>query len=126
MTAPTYQKLTPPTQGTRVTVDGGKWHIPDDPIVCLLRGDGIGRDVGGAPGITTCAVKVLDAAVASAYAGKRKIHWFDVHAGDASRSLYYPSVKDEEVNSLDRKSTSLNSSHLGISYALLRLKNKIH
>ena len=42
MTAPTYQKLTAPTQGTRVTVDAnGKWKIPDDPIVCLLRGDGI-------------------------------------------------------------------------------------
>ena len=71
MTAPTYEKLTPPKTGTRVTVDAnGHWNIPDDPIVCLLRGDGIGRDVGSAPGITTCAVKVLDAAVAKAYGGK--------------------------------------------------------
>src|SRR5438105_2703488 len=38
MAAPTYQKLTPPTQGTRVTVDAaGKWHIPDDPIGCGFR-----------------------------------------------------------------------------------------
>ncbi len=99
--APTYQKLTPATQGSRVTVDAqGKWHIPDDPIVCLLRGDGIGRDVGQNPGITTCAVKVLDAAVAKAYGGKRKLHWFDVHAGDVARALYYPQVKDEQVNTL--------------------------
>jgi isocitrate dehydrogenase len=100
MTAPTYQKLTPPTQGSRVTVEGGKWHIPDDPIVCLLRGDGIGRDAGGAPGITTCAVKVLDAAVTKAYGGKRKIVWFDVHAGDVAREMYNPQVKDEQVNAL--------------------------
>jgi isocitrate dehydrogenase len=101
MAAPTYQKLTAPQQGTRVTVDAaGLWHIPDDPIVCLLRGDGIGADVGNVPGITTCAVRVLDAAVAKAYKGKRKISWFDVHAGDAARALYYPVVKDEQVGTL--------------------------
>src|SRR5438874_5927332 len=104
MTAPTYQKLKAPTQGTRVTVDAnGKWHIPDDPIVCLIRGDGIGRDVGGAPGITTSAVKVLDAAVEQAYKGKRKIHWFDVYAGDVARAMYNPGVKDEQVNTLSEE-----------------------
>jgi isocitrate dehydrogenase len=101
MTAPTYDQLTPPAHGTRVTVDAnGRWHIPDDPVVCLIRGDGIGRDVGKAPGITTCAVRVLDAAVARAYQGKRRIHWFDTHAGDVAREKYYPQVRDEQVNSL--------------------------
>jgi isocitrate dehydrogenase len=102
MTAPTYEKLSPPTQGSRVTLGaGGKWQIPDDPIVCLIRGDGIGRDVGQAPGITTCAVKVLDAAVSKAYGGRRKIVWFDVHAGDVAREIYNPQVKDEDVGRLD-------------------------
>jgi isocitrate dehydrogenase len=101
MTVPTFQKLKAPTQGTRVTVEtSGKWRIPDDPIVCLMRGDGIGRDVGGVPGITTCAVRVLDAAVERAYKGKRKIHWFDVYAGDVARGMYHPGVKDEQVNTL--------------------------
>jgi isocitrate dehydrogenase len=101
MTAPTYEKLTPPAKGTRVTVAAdGRWHIPDDPIVCLIRGDGIGRDVGSVPGITTCAVRVLDAAVAKAYGGKRRIHWFDSHAGDVARELYYPQVQDHQVGSL--------------------------
>jgi isocitrate dehydrogenase len=104
MTSPTYDKLTPPSTGTRVTVDaGGRWHVPDDPVVCLLRGDGIGRDVGGAPGITTCAVRVLDAAVERAYKGKRRIEWFDVHAGDVAREMYYPQVKDAEVNTLSEE-----------------------
>src|SRR5437763_517161 len=66
----------------------------------LQRVDGIGRDVGLAPGITTCAVRVLDAAVEKAYKGKRKIHWFDVHAGDVAREMYYPQVKDEQVSTL--------------------------
>jgi isocitrate dehydrogenase len=101
MTEPLLDKVHPPKQGTRVTVDPNcRWNIPEDPIVCLIRGDGIGRDVGSAPGITTCAVKVLDAAVDKAYKGKRKIHWFDVHAGDVARGIYYPQVKDEQVSAL--------------------------
>lgn len=101
MPAPTYEKLTAPKQGTRVTVDAqGKWNIPDDPIVCLLRGDGIGQDVNKVPGITTCAVRVLDAAVEKAYKGKRRIEWFDIHAGDVARQMYRPEVKDEQVNTL--------------------------
>jgi isocitrate dehydrogenase len=101
MTAPTYEKVSPPAQGTRVTVSpDGTWQVPDDPIVVLIRGDGIGRDVGNAPGITTCAVRVLDAAVEQAYAGQRRIHWFDTHAGDVARGIYNPTVKDEDVNKL--------------------------
>src|ERR687887_283336 len=104
MTAPTYEKLSPPRQGTRVTVDStGRWQIPDDPIVCLLRGDGIGRDVGTAPGITTCAVRVLDAAVEKAFGGKKRIRWFDVHAGDVAREMYHPEVKDEQVGALSEE-----------------------
>jgi isocitrate dehydrogenase len=104
MAAPTYEKLTPPKSGTPVNVDSqGHWHIPDDPVVCLLRGDGIGRDVGDVPGITTCAVRVLDAAVARAYQGRRRLHWFDVHAGDVARGLYYPQVKDEQVGALSEE-----------------------
>jgi isocitrate dehydrogenase len=103
MTAPTYEKLKAPTAGTRAVNQNGSWKFPDDPVVCLIRGDGIGADVNGVPGITTAAVKVLDAAVQKAYGGKRKIAWFDVHAGDAARKLYYPAVKDEQVGTLSEE-----------------------
>jgi isocitrate dehydrogenase len=101
MPAPTFDKIKPPQRGTRVTVQpDGAWSIPDDPIIVLIRGDGIGQDVGPVPGITTCAVRVLDGAVEKAYQGKRRISWFDAHAGDVARHLYSPRVKDEEVSSL--------------------------
>jgi isocitrate dehydrogenase len=103
MTAPTYDKLEAPSTGTRAVNQNGSWKFPDDPIVCLLRGDGIGADVNGVPGITTAAVNVLDAAVTKAYGGNRKIAWFDVHAGDVARSLYYPQVKDEQVGTLSEE-----------------------
>ena len=102
MTAPTYDKLTAPTAGSRVSLGAdGKWNIPDDPVVVLIKGDGIGADVGGQPGITTCAVKVLDAAVRKCYGGNRKIVWFDAHAGDAARSLYHSGITDDQVKALD-------------------------
>ncbi len=101
MSAPAYEKLTAPKTGSRVAVDAnGHWSIPDDPIICLMRGDGIGRDVGDAPGITTCAVKALEAAVLKAFKGKRRIHWFDIYAGDVARELYFPQITDQQVNTL--------------------------
>src|SRR5262245_9810437 len=101
MTAPTYQKIKAPTTGTRVTYSGGKWSIPNDPIVVLLKGDGIGADVNGVPGITSAAVQVLDAAVAKCYGGKKKIVWFEAHAGDVARNLYNPGITDDQVKALD-------------------------
>jgi isocitrate dehydrogenase len=104
MSVPTFERLTPPSQGNRIQVDAqGRWQVPDDPIVCLIRGDGIGKDVGTVPGITTCAVRVLDAAVEHAYAGRRRIVWFDIYAGDSARERYYPHVRDEEINNLSEE-----------------------
>jgi isocitrate dehydrogenase len=98
MPEPKYEKLTPPKHGTRVSVSSdGRWEIPNDPIIALIHGDGIGRDAGAVPGITTCAVRVIDAAVEQAYRGKRRIHWFPILAGDSARETYFPQVKDEEV-----------------------------
>lgn len=109
MSTPTFEKLTPPTTGTRVDIDTtGRWKIPDDPIVCLIRGDGIGQDVGGAPGITTCAVRVLDAAVAKAYRGKRKIVWFDTHAGDVAREMYHPQYTSLNEDQRKQQISALN------------------
>jgi isocitrate dehydrogenase len=100
MTPPAYDKLTAPTTGTRVTYANGKWTIPDDPVVVLLKGDGIGADVNGVPGITTAAVKVLDAAVQKAYGGKRKVVWFEADAGDEARKRYNPTLTDDELKAL--------------------------
>ncbi|HEX4607007.1 MAG TPA: isocitrate/isopropylmalate family dehydrogenase, partial [Urbifossiella sp.] len=100
MTAPAYDQLTAPTTGTRVAYQNGTWNIPNDPVVVLIKGDGIGADVGGVPGITTAAVKVLDAAVQKAYGGKKKVVWFEAHAGDEARKRYSPNLKDDELKAL--------------------------
>lgn len=77
-----YEKLTPPDLGSKITFSGGEPQVPDDPIIPFIRGDGTGVDIWPA------AQKVFDAAVEMAYAGKRRIHWFKVYAGDEACDLY--------------------------------------
>ena len=61
---------------SKITIDNGKLNIPDNPTIPFIEGDGIGIDIWPA------AKKILDAAVAKAYSGKRKIEWFEVLAGE--------------------------------------------
>jgi len=56
--------------------------VPDNPIIPFIEGDGIGVD------ITSVMQAVVDAAVAKAYGGTRKIHWMEVYAGEKSTRLY--------------------------------------
>ncbi len=64
--------------GTAITRKAGRLVIPDDPIIPFIEGDGTGPDIWRA------SVRVLDAAVAKAYGGKRKIVWKEVYAGEKS------------------------------------------
>src|SRR3990167_5658900 len=54
----------------------GMWHVPDQPEIGFIIGDGTGVD------ITPVALKVLDAAVQKAYRGKKKIMWQEIMAGE--------------------------------------------
>ncbi|MCA8967487.1 MAG: NADP-dependent isocitrate dehydrogenase, partial [Planctomycetes bacterium] len=63
-------------EGAKITISNGVLNVPDNPIVPFIEGDGIGPDVWRA------SSRVLDAAVAKAYGGKRKIHWMEVLAGE--------------------------------------------
>jgi len=71
-----FKHLKKPETGTKIEVKNGELVIPDDPIIPFIEGDGIGGDIWAA------SVRVFDAAVEKAYGGKRKIHWFEVLAGE--------------------------------------------
>ena len=77
--------------------------IPDNPIIPFIEGDGIGVD------ITPVMIKVVDAAVAKAYGGKKKIHWMEVYAGEKSTKKYGPDVwlSPETLNTLKEYSVSI-------------------
>lgn len=82
-----YQHLTPPA-GEKITIVNGILSVPDHPVIPFIEGDGTGRDIWRA------SVRVLDAAVAKAYAGQRKISWFEVFAGEKSFEMFKDQVSD--------------------------------
>jgi isocitrate dehydrogenase len=81
----------PAHQGARrwqkITVNADfSLNVPDQPIIPYIEGDGTGVD------ITPVMIKVVDAAVAKAYGGKRKIHWMEIYAGEKATRVYGPDV----------------------------------
>jgi len=82
-----YQHIKVPTEGQKITVNAdNSLNVPDQPIIPYIEGDGTGRD------ITPVMLKVVDAAVAKAYGGKRQIRWMEVFAGEKSTKVYGPDV----------------------------------
>lgn len=78
-----YQHITVPTSGEKIKVNADfSLTVPDQPIIPFIEGDGIGVD------ITPVMRDVIDAAVEKAYAGKRKIHWMEIYAGEKAVSVY--------------------------------------
>jgi isocitrate dehydrogenase len=70
-----------PADGNKITISNGKLQVPDHPIIPFIEGDGIGPDVWRA------SQRVMDAAVAKAYGGQRKIAWMEVLAGEKANNL---------------------------------------
>lgn len=74
--------LTPPAGGAKISIDSGKLQVPNNPIIPFIEGDGTGPDIWRA------SVRVLDAAVAKAYGGQRKIHWLEIYAGEKANNQF--------------------------------------
>ncbi len=71
-----YSYATVPADGERITIEGGKPVVPAQPIIPFIEGDGIGPDIWRA------TQAVVDASVAKAYEGERRIAWMEVYAGE--------------------------------------------
>ena len=77
-----YQHIVVPAQGEKITINADhSLNMPNEPIIPFIEGDGTGAD------ITPVMLKVVDAAVAKAYGGSRKIHWMEVYAGEKSTKI---------------------------------------
>jgi isocitrate dehydrogenase len=82
-----YQHIKVPADGQKITVNADfSLNVPDTPIIPYIEGDGTGVD------ISPVMIKVIDAAVAKAYGGKRKISWMEIFAGEKSTKVYGPDV----------------------------------
>jgi isocitrate dehydrogenase len=85
-----YRDLKPPAGG-KISITNGKLNVPDNPVLPFIRGDGTGPDIWAA------SERVFDAAVQKAYCGKRKIVWFEVFAGEASKNKFDNWLPDDTI-----------------------------
>ena len=79
---PVFNGLPTPTEGAAIKVVNNQLQVPDKPIIPFIEGDGTGRDIWKA------SVRVFDAAVEKAYGGQRKIHWYEVFAGEKAYNQF--------------------------------------
>ena len=93
-----YERIVVPSEGERIDIDqDGNLQVPDNPIVCFIEGDGTGPDIWAA------SQPVLDAAVAKAYGGQKRIVWMEVYAGDKANDVYQATVwlPQETLDAID-------------------------
>jgi isocitrate dehydrogenase len=88
---PTAVKPVVPAGGQKISISNGRLVVPEHPIIPFIEGDGTGRDIWRA------SVRVLDAAVRSAYGERRKIEWMEVYAGEKAFNAFRSWLPDETV-----------------------------
>ena len=89
-----YTHLTPPADGSTITISGGKLNVPDHPVIPFIEGDGIGPDIWAA------SRRVFDAAVEKAYGGERKVEWLEVYAGEKAHTTFGEWLPDDTLKAV--------------------------
>jgi len=90
----TFNGLEVPQDGARITASGSTLTVPNNPIIPFIEGDGTGRDIWKASRL------VFDAAVEKTSRGSRKIHWFEVFAGEKAFQKFNTWLPDETLKAI--------------------------
>ncbi|MEE8403645.1 MAG: isocitrate dehydrogenase (NADP(+)) [Candidatus Hydrothermarchaeaceae archaeon] len=88
-------------QGKKIEIADGGLKVPDNPIIPIIYGDGIG------PEVTTVARDVISASVERAYDGKKKIHWTEVFAGETAQEKYGELLPDDTLRAIEEHIVAL-------------------
>src|SRR5213079_38451 len=92
--AGSYNGVPVPKDGAAIGYSGGKYQVPDNPIIPFIEGDGTGRDIWKA------SARVFDAGVEKAYKGKRRVVWYEVFAGEKAKHKFDTWLPDESVSAI--------------------------
>jgi isocitrate dehydrogenase len=92
--AGSYNGVAVPSDGKKIGYAGGKYDVPDNPVVPFIEGDGTGRDIWKA------SRRVFDAAVEKAYKGKRRVAWYEVFAGEKAKAKFDTWLPDDTVSAV--------------------------
>lgn len=88
-------------EGKKIEVVDGRLVVPDNPIIPIICGDGIG------PEVTTVARDVISAALEKAYGGKRKIIWMEVYAGEKAQEKYGELLPEDTLRAIEEHVVTL-------------------
>jgi isocitrate dehydrogenase len=91
-----YNNIPVPAEGQPIEVRDGRFVVPDNPIIAFIEGDGTGRDIWRA------AYAVFNAAVQRAYAGRRRVVWYEVFAGEKAYQKFGTWLPDDTVEAIRR------------------------
>ncbi len=83
-----------PAEGQKITVEGTKLNVPAHPVIPFIEGDGTGRDIWRA------SQRVFDAAVEKAYAGARRVVWYEIFAGEKCFNQFGQWLTDDSVKAI--------------------------
>jgi isocitrate dehydrogenase len=89
-----YNNTPVPADGKAIQYSGDKYQVPDNPVIPFIEGDGTGRDIWKA------SRRVFDAAVEKAYAGKRRVAWYEVFAGEKAFNTYGEWLPGDSVEAI--------------------------
>jgi isocitrate dehydrogenase len=92
--AGSYNGVAVPAGGKTIGYAGGRYNVPDSPIIPFIEGDGTGRDIWKA------SLRVFDAAVEKAYKGKRRVAWYEVFAGEKAKAKFDTWLPDDTVEAV--------------------------
>lgn len=91
-----FEKYEEPRAGSPITLENGAIKVPNDPIIPVIIGDGIGTDV------TPTGMKVLDGAVQKAYGGERNLAWYEVFAGEKAHEKFGEWIPNDTFKAIER------------------------
>src|SRR5262245_45558649 len=97
----TYRLAKVPTSGDRITYEGDRLVVPDNPIIPFIEGDGTGADIWRA------SVRVFDAAILKAYGDARRVAWMEVFAGEKAFTTYKDWLPQETVDAMQEFRVSI-------------------
>src|SRR5580765_7684500 len=89
-----YNSVAVPADGKKIGYAGGKYDIPDNPIIPFIEGDGTGRDIWKA------SVRVFNAAVEKAYRGERRVSWYEIFAGEKAKAKFNDWLPQDSVDAI--------------------------
>lgn len=80
-----------PQNGEPIRWANNQMWVPDCPIIPIIEGDGIGKE------IMRATQTIVDAALQKSFSGKRRIAWMNIHAGEAAQKLYAGEILPDET-----------------------------